>query len=430
MTIVAKVNLWDKQVGAVAWDVVREYATFEFDQDFIQKGLDPSPIKMPIEEARNKKAIFSFPSLKETFKGLPGWLADSLPDAFGNKLIEAWLARQGRDANSMNPVERLCYIGKRGMGALEYEPILSPGKETSAIVEIDELVKLVNEVLGERKNLKTIIPGASEKEFMKMIRMGISAGGARAKAIIAYNPKTGKVRSGQIDGLKDFEYWLIKFDGVKNKELREPQGYGRIEYAYYLMATAAGIQMMESKLLEEHGRAHFMTRRFDRRGVNKLHMQTLCGLAHFDYNDPGAYSYEQAFQIMRQIKLPYSDMQELFRRMVFNVIARNQDDHTKNISFLMDEMGTWSLSPAYDVSYAYDPVNKWLKEHQMTINGKSKEIQRSDIIQLAQRMNIKKPDAIIGHVKKIVLMWPEYAEKAGVGNVMIKAINKEIVHGF
>lgn len=422
---IAKVNIWNTFVGAVVWDDSRGHATFEFDPNFLKNKWDLSPLMMSMEDPSGSSRIFSFPNLnKETYKGLPGMLADSLPDKFGNKLIEAWLARNGRDPGSFNPVERLCYTGKRGMGALEYEPATHEFDNSSKSVEIEKLVRLAKDVLNDRRNLKTRISANSDEELMDIIRVGTSAGGARAKAIIAYNEKTGDVRSGQIDGLEDYNYWIIKFDGVTNKQLGDPKGYGKIEYAYYLMAKECGINMTDSRLLENNKRYHFMTRRFDRQGTKKLHLQTLCAIAHFDYNDPAAYSYEQAFQVMRQLKLPYRDAEEQFRRLCFNVIARNQDDHTKNISFLMDKNGEWVLSPAYDVTYAYDPANKWMKDHQMSINGKRKDIERSDLIALAKQMNIKKPDGIIDKIVSKVMNWSKYADRAKVSAKQVKAIEK------
>lgn len=424
----AAVKIWDIIVGAIAWDESRELATFEYHESFSKKGLNISPITMPIEQARNGKRIFSFPSIdRETFFGLPGLLSDSLPDKFGNKLLDTWFAQQGRDPNSFNPIERLCYTGKRGMGALEYEPILSTFKNESNSIEIKELVKLAKEILNERKSLKSNIHTSQNENLLEIIKVGTSAGGARAKAIIAYNPITGDVRSGQMDKLNDYEYWIIKFDGVTNKALGDPRGYGKIEYAYYLMAKDAGINIMESKLLKENRRAHFMTKRFDRIGNEKLHMQTLCALAHFDYNYSSAYSYEQAFQIMRELKLPYSEMEQLLRRMIFNIVSRNQDDHTKNISFLMDKNGAWSLSPAYDITYAYDPSNKWMKAHQMSVNGKRTEINRNDILQLAKNMNLKKAKNIIDEVIESVSKWNQFAKKAELPNSQIKGIGKTLL---
>jgi serine/threonine-protein kinase HipA len=429
MTRLAKVNIWNHFVGAVLWDAKTGYATFEFDPAFLENNLDLAPVMMPLEEIKSGRRIFSFPMLnRDTYKGLPGLLADSLPDRFGNRLFDTWLARQGRDPGSVNPVERLCYTGNRGMGALEFEPIIKTTDESKEKIEIDELVKLAREVLYAKKKMSSNIHRKTDKALANIIRVGTSAGGARAKAIIAYNEKTGEVRSGQVDNAPDFSYWIIKFDGVTNEQLGDPRGYGKIEYAYYKMAKACGIRMTECRLLEENNRAHFMTRRFDRDGNNKVHMQTLCAIAHFDYNDAFSYSYEQAFQVMRRLKLPYNDMEQLFLRMVFNVVARNQDDHSKNISFLMDESGTWKLAPAYDITYAFDPKNEWMKEHQLSINGKNEDIKKSDVLAVAKEMNIKKPGEIIDQVKAAVKGWKKIAKEGGVGAEQIKSISS--THNF
>lgn len=423
MISIAKANIWNHFVGAVFWDQKKRVSTFEFDSAFLKNDLDLSPVIMPLEEIKSGKKIYSFPSLnKETFKGLPGLLADSLPDKFGNKLLDAWLAQTGRDPNAINPVERLCYTGKRGMGALEFEPSIKTIEDSNEKIEIKELVRVAKDVLDEKKKLQTNIHRKADKALTNIIRVGTSAGGARAKAIIAYNEKTGDIRSGQIDSLSGFDYWIIKFDGVSNKQLGDPKGYGRIEYAYHKIATACGIKMTECRLLEENNRAHFMTKRFDREGNKKIHMQTLCAIAHFDYNDSSSWSYEQAFQIMRQLKLPYIETEQLFLRMVFNVVARNQDDHTKNISFLMGEDGKWKLSPAYDVSYAYDPKNIWMKSHQLSINGKNDEIKKSDILAVAKEMNIKKAIELIEKVNSGVKNWKKHAKDSGVESEQIKSI--------
>jgi len=428
MKTIAKVNIWNEMVGAVAWDDIKGYATFEFEDSFLKKEIDIAPLRMPIVEAKIGKRIFSFPNLnKETYKGLPGLLADSLPDRFGNRLIEVWLAQQGRSSESFNPVERLCYIGKRGMGALEFEPILTPFDQSSTQLELNALVKLAKKILDERYDFKTNLSKKSESSFLDILRIGTSAGGARAKAIIAYNPITKDVRSGQIDNLNNYEYWIIKFDGVNDKKIGDPKGYGRIEYAYYLMASKCGIKMNECKLLFEDKHAHFMTKRFDRIDNNKLHMQTLCAIAHYDYNYPSSYSYEQAFQVIRQLKLSYENAEQLFLRMVFNVIARNQDDHTKNISFLMDKNGKWSLAPAYDVTFAYDPKNKWMKSHQMSINGKYDDINRTDILALAKNMNIKKANQKIDNVIDVISKWKAFAKAAKVAAEQIKYIQSTLL---
>ncbi|MCF8324057.1 MAG: type II toxin-antitoxin system HipA family toxin [Leadbetterella sp.] len=413
MVNLANVILWDKLVGAVLWDEAREVASFEMDAAFVRLGLDIAPLTMPLQSV-SKGTIFQFAAIpKETYQGLPGLLADALPDRFGGQLIDIWLASQGRARNSMNPVERLCYQGSRGMGALEFAPAIKQEKDTTKNLEIGDLVALSKKALELKTELNTAISQTEAEALMDIVKVGTSAGGARAKAVIAYNPLTKEVRSGQVVAPEGFEHWLIKFDGVTNEQLSDPKGYGRIEFAYYKMAIACGINMTESKLLEEGGRAHFMTKRFDRLPKNqKLHMQTLCGLCHYDYNNPNAYAYEQAFQAMRELRLPYTDAEQLYLRMVFNVIARNQDDHTKNISFLMDNSGKWKLSPAYDVTYAYNPENKWIARHQMSVNGKREGIDQSDLLNVAKQMNIKKPKDIIAQVKETVSNWKHFAQEA------------------
>ncbi len=422
----AYVHLWGMLVGAVSWDPNKGFATFEFDREFLEKGLDLSPIKMPIIEARRGTARFEFRTLsKETYRGLPGMLADALPDRFGNRIIDAWLARQGRTPESFSSVERLCYTGKRAMGALEFSPIINQVIERSVPVEVSELVELVQKVTKERSKLTVRFDREASEALLDIIRVGTSAGGIRPKAVIALNDKTKEVRSGQVDAPDGFDYWVLKFDGIKDDSLGDPAGYGRIEYAYYKMAMSSGIKMTECRLLEENGRAHFMTRRFDRtKDKGKLHMQSLCAVAHFDFYDPGAYSYEQAFQIMRELKLPHSDAEQQFRRMVFNVVARNQDDHTKNITFLMDKSGQWHLSPAYDVIYSYNPGGDYTSKHQMSINGKRDDFFKDDLILLGKEINIKSIDRIIDDIVEVVSNWPKLAKDAGVEASNIKSIGK------
>ena len=422
----AYVHLWGMLVGAVSWDPNKGFATFEFDREFLEKGLDLSPIKMPIIEARRGTARFEFRTLsKETYRGLPGMLADALPDRFGNHIIDAWLARQGRTPENFSSVERLCYTGKRAMGALEFSPIINQAIERLVPVEVSELVELVQKVTKERSKLTARFDREASEALLDIIRVGTSAGGIRPKAVIALNDKTKEVRSGQVDAPDGFNYWVLKFDGIKDDSLGDPAGYGRIEYAYYKMAMSSGIKMTECRLLEENGRAHFMTRRFDRtKDKGKLHMQSLCAVAHFDFNDPGAYSYEQAFQIMRELKLPHSDAEQQFRRMVFNVVARNQDDHTKNITFLMDKSGQWHLSPAYDVIYSYNPGGDYTSKHQMSINGKRDDFFKDDLILLGKEINIKSIDRIIDDIVEVVSNWPKFAKDAGVEVSRIKSIGK------
>ncbi len=425
MSSVAEVKLWGRTIGAVALTDGSETATFEYDPRFVQSGIEISPLMMPLS-----RQLYSFPSLaKQTFHGLPGMLADSLPDKFGNALINAWLSAQGRTPESFNAVERLCYTGPRGMGALEYAPAIGPISKKASQIQINRLVELASEVLSHRNNLSvSFSTRGSEAALKEILRVGTSAGGARAKAIIAWNPVTNEVRSGQVKADPGFEQWLLKFDGVsgnRDKKLEDPRGYGAIEYAYYLMATAAGISMSECRILEENGRRHFMTRRFDRTpDGQKIHMQSLGALAHFDYNLAGAYSYEQALMVIRQLGLPMAATEEMFRRMVFNIAARNQDDHVKNIAFLMDKSGAWSLAPAFDVTYSYHPSGAWTSTHQMTMNGKRDDFELDDFRECAKTSSMKRgrAESIIKEVRNVVKNWPDYAEKAGVSDEWIIAV--------
>jgi serine/threonine-protein kinase HipA len=417
MATVAEVRLWGRTIGAVSLEDGARHSAFQYDPAFLASGIELAPITMPLSQR-----IYQFPSLpEESFHGLPGLLADSLPDKFGNALIDAWLATQGRQPESFNAVERLCYIGVRGMGALEFAPAKGPPLQRSAKVQLDELVKLASEVLTHRASLQvSFAPGRRHEGLQEMLRVGTSAGGARAKAIIAWNRNTNEVRSGQVKAPAGFDYWLLKFDGVsanKDKELDDPKGYTVIEYAYALMAADAGIEMPECRLMEEGGRRHFMTRRFDRLGDGgKLHMQSLAALAHFDFNSSGTYSYEQAFDVIKRLGLPMHAREQQFRRMIFNVVGRNQDDHVKNIAFLMDKAGAWSLSPAFDVTYAYNPAGLWTSRHQMTINGKSSDFTREDFEAVAQVAGLKrgKHEAILTDVMDTIKEWPRYAKTAGV----------------
>ena len=414
---VAAVELWGTRIGAVALSEPSGVAAFEYEPSFLASGVQLAPLMMPLQER-----VYSFPELpRRTFRGLPGLLADSLPDRFGNNLINAWLARQGRTPESFDAVERLCYTGQRGMGALEFMPAQGPNAQTSGSIQIAELVTLAAEILSQQEGLANSFQDPKREEALQTIlRVGTSAGGARAKALIAWNPNTGEVRSGQLDAPPGFSHWLLKFDGVsgnKDKELEDPQGYGLIELAYSRMARAAQITMSDCRLLEENGRSHFMTRRFDRDDAgNKLHMQSLGALAHFDYNEPGSYSYEQAFLVMRQLQLPMRDLEEQYRRMVFNLVARNQDDHVKNIAFLMDRTGQWSLSPAFDITWSFNPAGDWTATHQMTVNGKRDQFTRADLLAAGRSAQLKRgrTEAIVEEVIAAVRDWPRHAAEAGV----------------
>ena len=405
------------------WNENTESAIFEYEPSFERLGLNLSPILMPLNPHRS----YQFTSIsKDTFMGLPGLLADALPDAYGKALLDRWLATIGR--SFANPVERLCYQGKRSMGALEFEPAQDTFLEKDTRIEIDSLVEVAREALNQKSKLDTNLSQDRKEALINIIKVGTSAGGQRAKAVVAYNEKTQEVRSGQIDAPEGFEHWLLKLDGVTNQELGDPKFYGLIEYAYYLMAKDAGIEMMPCRILPENGRSHFMTKRFDRvGGKEKLHMQTLCGIAHYDYKMLRAYSYEQAFQVMRQLRLPYIQAEEMFRRMVFNVVARNQDDHTKNISFLMDKTGKWRLSPAYDISWSYNPEGKWTSQHQMSINNKWSNFTMDDLLAVASSMSIKSPREIIEKTIDVVANWPVYAASLGIPKETVGVINSTLI---
>jgi len=420
MTRAANVYLWGVNVGAVALSEKSPVARFEYSEEFLSSRIELSPLWMPL-----KRGVYSFPELSlGSFSGLPGLLSDSLPDKFGNKVLDAWLAARGRDRSSLNAIERLCYTGTRGMGALEYRPALLDEAEESERVEIEALAALAADVLESRRKARARLKGGSAK-YAQMLKVGSSAGGARAKAVVGWNEATGEVRSGQVKLPEGFGYWLVKFDGLAgngDKEGDDVRGYGRIEYAYHLMAKAAGIDMTECRLWD--GR-HFMTRRFDRLADgSKLHVQTLGALAHFDFNEPGAHSYEQAFRVTRQVVNDARAQCELFRRMVFNVLAWNCDDHVKNISYAMDKAGVWRLAPAYDECYAWNPEGAWTSQHQMSVNGKRRDISDEDMLQAARAADIpqRKARAIIDEVRSAVSRWRDFAGEANVHARHVEAI--------
>ena len=421
----ASVMLWGRRIGAVSWDAARGLGVFQYDPQFAAAGIEVSPIAMPVREAP-----YTFPALGvDAFKGLPGLLADALPDRYGNALIDVWLAETGRTAEDFNPVDRLCYIGRRGVGALEFEPGLDRRDRTRRL-EIAQLAELAKRALDERGRLAGRLGGGHDGDALEdILSVGTSAGGARAKAVLAWNPATGAFRSGQVTTGDGFEHWLLKFDGVavEGRELSDPQGYGRIEYAYHLMARGAGIEMTECRLHHEGGRSHFMTRRFDRDAQGrKLHVQTFGALRHFDYNLAGTYAYEQVMQTIRTLGLGMSAVEEQFRRTVFNIVARNQDDHVKNIAFLMDRRGVWRLSPAYDVAYAYNPAGTWTREHQMSVAGKRDGFERADLERFAESSGLRRPGArrIVDEVVAAVASWPRFGAEAGVDERVVRQVGQ------
>ncbi len=434
MSSVAEVQLWGRTIGAVSLDEGHEVAAFEYDAAFARSGIEVSPLMMPLSNR-----VYTFPALlTQTFYGLPGLLADSLPDKFGNALIDAWLATQGRDAASFNALERLCYTGARGMGALEFSPTPGPKVRKANHIEIDQLVALASSVLSHRGDLSVSFNDESKEEALSdILSVGTSAGGARAKAVISWNRTTNEVRSGQLPAEAGFEPWLIKFDGVsgnRDREFEDPQGYGAIEFAYYNMAKACGIEISECRLFEENGRRHFMTRRFDRlQNGEKLHMQSLGALAHYDFNLAGAYSYEQALLVMRQLEMPMNSIEEQFRRMVFNIVARNQDDHVKNIAFLMNKAGCWSLSPAFDMTYNFNVLGSWTASHQMSLNGKRDGFMLDDFKACAAVASMKRgrAEAILNEVRLVVAQWWGFAAEADVPDEWIEKISSVLrLDGF
>lgn len=426
---IIQIFLWNKLVGAMTWDSERGYADFQFDDRFRRSGLDVAPLMMPLEKARG---VISFPAHARVrcFSGLPGLIADALPDRFGNQLITEWFAQQGKTEEMISPLDRLCYVGKRAMGALEFVPATYvEGVDESTEIYIRELMTLSDAIFKERSKFRELIH-CNDKSILDILKVGTSAGGAKPKAIIAYNEATGEVRSGQVPAPDGYSYWLLKFDGGTYSEHNEltdnPQGIGNIEYAYYKMATACGIEMSECRLLPEGDCNHFMTRRFDRTTAGaKLHMQTAAGMAHLDRDV--RHSYEELFGVLRRLGLHYKDFEQLYRRMVFNVIARNHDDHTKNFSFLMDETGQWSFAPAYDLCYSYNPVGRWTNRHQLSLNGKTDDFTRKDLLAVAQSVGIRNANNIIEEVRASVADWRTVATDCGVWKAHIDTIEHTLL---
>ncbi len=413
MNTTAEVYLWGTRVGIIHQDLEKTYASFEYDSDFLKSGIEISPIMMPLSNI-----VYEFPSLSgEPFFGMPGLVVDSLPDTFGNKVIEQWLASQGKSIRDFTAIDRLCYTGKRGMGALEYVPASSELSDINENINVSEMVKFASNVLNKRESIT--LNAQEALTYSQLVQVGSSAGGARAKALIAWNAKTNEIKSGQLNLDKDYDYWLMKFDNVlKNGDhgLEDVPEYTLIEYAYYKMALDAGIQMNECRIYSNNGENHFMTKRFDRVDGKKIHMQSLGAMAHISYKEPRICSYEMAAGYMRDMKLPMIDIEQFYSRMVFNCVAVNQDDHVKNISFLMDRSGKWRLSPAYDVTYSYDITNKWLSAHQMTVNGKKREIHLSDLLEVGKKMGIKRKKCmdIISKVSLVVSNFEKYADEVNI----------------
>ncbi|WP_226701883.1 type II toxin-antitoxin system HipA family toxin [Microbulbifer elongatus] len=424
-----EVHYKGKTAGAVSFDTNTGIGAFEYEPDFIHSGIELSPLKMPLA-----KRIYSFPGLSHgTFHGLPGLIADSLPDDFGNAVLNAWMASQGRNPADITPLQRLQYTGKRGMGALEYSPATRIKKlNATQDIAIDELVAIAQEVLDSRAGFRVHLDKTGEdnrEAMMALMSVGMSAGGARPKAVLAFNSDFTHVRSGQTDVPEGFTHYLMKFDGVsehsKGQEtFGDPMGFGAMEYVYNEMATNCGIDMMPCHLLREGNRRHFVTERFDRRGNDKIHIQTLNGIAHVDYKSPGSFSYSELFAVARQLKLSALEAEQLFRRMVFNIVARNHDDHAKNFAFQLTDK-TWQLAPAYDLAYSYKPGSRWVNSHWMSLNGKREDFTREDLYSLEKISPLfsrKKIDGIVNGVIEEVSRWTSLANEFEVPGSLIEEI--------
>lgn len=419
---VVEVYLWQMHIGSIALDPAYGFYAFSYTPEFVSTGIEPSPLQMPLSNE-----TYLFTDLPEqTYKRLPAMLSDALPDDFGNALINRYMADHGIEVPDVTPLDRLAYMSHRAMGALAFKPARGPRTQTPTSIELGSLVEQA------RQAVTGIVTDDAQANaaLRSIIEVGTSAGGARAKAVIAWNPTTDEIRSGQLMAPPGFEHWLLKFDGMgSDHELGVPQNYGRIEYAYHLMARDAGITMNECRLLLENGRAHFMTRRFDRAGENsRHHMQTLCAMAHIDYKKKGTNAYSQFFSTMTQLNLPYEDMEEAFRRMVFNVMGRNCDDHSKNFSFLLPEnSATWELAPAYDVTFAHNPHGDWTNQHLMSVNRKFKNFEVQDLLAEADRFKIGTAKTVINQVRRAILNWPQWSESAGLPETESVAIQKQLL---
>jgi serine/threonine-protein kinase HipA len=421
---VIEVLIWGKRVGAATADPALGCYAFEYEPSWKRQNIELAPLTMPLSDRRQ---TFTFPTLpKATYFGLPSMLADALPDDFGNALIDAWMATKGIEKSAITILDRLAYMGKRGMGALEFRPARGSHTESSAPIEMKQLVEEARRLVQG----SFAVDHEAKAALANIIKVGTSAGGARAKAVIAWNPKTDEVRSGQFDIAPGFEHWLLKFDGVgKDKELGTGEGYGRIEYAYSLMANEAGIIMSPCRLLEENGRAHFMTKRFDREDIrgksHKLHVQTLCALNHLDFRQRGTHAYEQLFMTVGKLGLDDEAKSQTFRRMAFNVMARNCDDHTKNFGFRLRHGQSWELASAYDVTHAYNPKGEWTYQHLMGVNGKFQDITRVDLLEVADRFGVRKPQDALADVRAAMDNWSSFAADAGIPSSLRDRVAKD-----
>ncbi|MCF2950338.1 type II toxin-antitoxin system HipA family toxin [Paraglaciecola aquimarina] len=434
VTEVITVKYQDHDVGAVSYDTDKQLGAFEYFPSFVKTGIQLSPIKMPLSDK-----IYSFSELDHhTFKGLPGLIADSLPDDFGNAVMNAWIASQGKSTADISPLQRLQYTGTRGMGALTFAPAYRrKNLNASQSIQVESLVAIAQDVLNKRAEFQVNLANQGQQDtqaMLSLLSVGMSAGGARPKAVLAFSQDFSQVRSGQTNAPSGFTHYLMKFDGVsehnKNQEtFGDPLGYGAMEYTYYLMAKKCGINMMPCHLLNEGKRRHFITQRFDRIGNNKVHMQTLNGIEHVSYKKIGSYSYAELFGTARKLGLSPDDAIQIFKRMVFNVIARNHDDHAKNFAFVLDKQDKWQLSPAYDLAYSYKPDSHWVSKHWMTLNGKQDNFTRDDFYsfkKISPLFNKRTINDILDNTKEVVSKWPKLAKEQAVPSSLIKEINQNL----
>ena len=424
----AVVNLWGTTIGYVSMEKTERFARFEYDPDFVGFGIEPAPLQMPLRE----RHVYQFPELQpRAFHGLPGLLADSLPDKYGHRLIDIWLAQTGRRAEDFNAVDRLCYTGARGIGALEYEPATGADAAKDRLLEVEDLVRLASLAFASKEALDTrLASDMDEQGLLDILSVSTSAGGARAKAVIAFDPETQQVRSGQLDLPDNFEHWLIKFDGVEfsgDWGIADPKGYGLLEFSYYEIARECGIDMMESRVFEENGRSHFMTRRFDRGDDGrKKFVQTLGAIAHFDYYESGLYSYEQVIMTMRRLGMSQASIEEQVRRTIFNLVGCNQDDHVKNISFIMDRQGAWQLSPAYDMCHAEG--SDFTRFHQLSLNGKTSDFSIADVKHLEDYAGLPqgRGKRILEQVVDAFAGWERRADKLQIPPPLVEHVQRTL----
>jgi serine/threonine-protein kinase HipA len=405
--MVVQAKIWGNLVGDLFFKEDEKQVFFVYNDEFLNKGLEIAPILMPIN---SREKVFTFPFLnQETFKNLPPVFSDSLPDRFGNITLNSYLQTQGKDIEDLNPLERLTYIGERGIGALEYFPAQKHNSiYNGKPLDLSEIIEIAKEVMQQKKGVKI-------NSIEQILQIGTAAGGARPKIVIAKDNTTNEFYAGDVlNKNKEVTYYLLKLDGTTDNQNSETSQYGKIEFAYYQLATLSGINMSKTELLVENDRNHFLTQRFDRIDGKKIHSQTLNSIANLDYNNPLINSYEQCFSVMRKLNLSQSEIEQQFKRMVFNVMSKNLDDHTKNISFLMNDIGKWSLSPAYDLTHSYDPNNKWLKQHQMSINGKRNNIEYNDLIEVAEKQMIGNTNFIIQEVQEGVSNWIKIAKNLDI----------------